>query len=498
MSIQGINCQRCNTPLKIDQSLIGLSNAQQKLLIGRKSEDNEHIAVEDANQFIPPDRLLLYNKINQKGKKPIFERNFTSLRNNTDTHDEEENEDNDGEEEEEEEDIGEEEAGDDDEYNSGLVDSNSFVLLPASNKHPDHENEQLLHDPKTISQRINTLNRIFEILSSNQDVDHPLCLECSDLLVENFKLKFDQNQKEKDSFLGFLRKLKSQENAFDGPELDSRLSTSVEEYHELRDIEKVKLDELRDLERTKLDLDKDLLQLEREYDQLTTIELSDVLRIKNQTDLDLESKTNELEKAKASYQMSLDQLDRLRNLNIYTSVFSISFDKNTNDYGTINGFRLGYKVPWAENNAALGQTVLLLVFLLNRFEINLIDYKLIPMGSQSHIIKISTRSDEPESHVKHKSKTILDLYTTNEFSLGKLFNFNKLDVSMIALLDILSQVISKLLEVDPDIVLPYPISAKKDTIGGKSIRVTSNSEWTLSCKFLLTNLNWLLSYSSVH
>ena len=86
------------------------------------------------------------------------------------------------------------------------------------------------------------------------------------------------------------------------------------------------------------------------------------------------------------------------------------------------------------------------------------------MGSQSQIIKISKNNSS--THQPHK--TILNLYSTNDFSLGKLFNFNKLDVAMIALLDILSQIESKLLAIDEEMELPYTISSKRDSIGGRA------------------------------
>ena len=48
-----------------------------------------------------------------------------------------------------------------------------------------------------MSTRIKTLNKIFAILSNNQEVDHPLSEDCAKLLIENYQLKFDQSQKEK-------------------------------------------------------------------------------------------------------------------------------------------------------------------------------------------------------------------------------------------------------------------------------------------------------------
>ena len=160
-----------------------------------------------------------------------------------------------------------------------------------------------------------------------------------------------------------------------------------------------------------------------------------------------------MEQSKAAYDVQLDHIDKLRNLNIYTRIFHISCDSQ-DKFATINGFRLGHKIIWPEINAALGQIVLLLVFLIKRLKLDLKNYKLVPMGSQSQIIKFSAK-DAVDGTTK--SKTILNLYSSDEFSLGKLFNFNKLDVAMIALLDIVSLIEAKVLSIDQEIELPYKI-----------------------------------------
>ncbi|RCK58880.1 Autophagy-related protein 6 [Candida viswanathii] len=200
-----------------------------------------------------------------------------------------------------------------------------------------------------------------------------------------------------------------------------------------------------------------------------------IFSVEEQLQLELNEKNKKLEQSKAAYDVQLDHIDKLRNLNIYNQIFNISAIVKT------------------KINAALGQIVLLLVFLIKRLNLKLTSYKLVPLGSQSQIIKFNSHENDDGSG---KSKTVLNLYSSDEFSLGKLFNFNKLDVALIALLDIVSIIEHKLLTIDPEIVLPYKI--QKDTIGGKSIRVTSNSDWTSSCKFLLTNLNWILTFVSVH
>lgn len=496
-------CQKCKNRLFLDESLEKLTSAQSNLLTQIISEPDKHAKESSSvnpELFIPSNRLELYKEINKSNPQPIITKNVTDNAN---------------------------------ELPSSLNSNYSYVFISDEESSPGDKvtkkkSNEVKEQPKetvsspiddpssTISGRINTLNHIFQVLSTNQEIDHPLCSDCSQLLVENFKLKFDQSQREKDYYLTFLKKLKERDGIVSAKinpdEIDSKLMQAMNEYEKLQQEEQDKITELKQLEQTKKELDQQLIDLNHEFTKLKKFELNKVLELKNNLSLELRMKSNKLEQSKSLYQMHLNNLDRLRTLNIYNKFFDISFDKN-DEYGTINGFRLGHKVPWSEMNAAFGQIVLLLTFLMKRLELNLANYRLVPMGSKSQIIKISythreesmdpnTPEPAPSSEVSNgervKLKTVLNLYSSNEFSLGKLFNFNKLDVSMIALLDILAHIEAKLVNLDPEIELPYAISRKRDSIGGKSIRVTSNSEWSYSCKYLLTNLNWILAYTSAH
>lgn len=530
-------CQRCANPIELTDSLLNLNTVQVNLLRdhhmskfkdeyhphnnpnlegshdnGEKDDDDL-----DPTQFISSDKLEFYNKVSQNHQKngshkPIIYRDdLTSAEN----------------------------ANDNVVSVSTSLTSNSFVMLSDENdddsksheglhnNYPDYEEDHGNlhmdeHHPGSISTRLRILHRIFEILSNNNEIDHPLCQDCANLLIENYKLKFDQSQREKDYYLNFLKKLRDQGQQVkqDEIEIDSKLTLAIREFEELKMQETTKLNELKQLEETKEKLEAQLNQLKQGYSELESHELKDLLNLRNDLELDLTSNVNKLDQIKSQYQVHLNHLDKLRNFNIYNSFFQISCDAS-NKFGTINGFRLGYKVPWSEINSGLGQVVLLLIFLLKRLDLKLVNYKLIPLGSQSQIIKISSHeeslhhnqqqlqpvssnnhSNESDSRVKKddrgRTKTVLNLYSSNEFSLGKLFNFNKFDISMIALLDVLSQIQDKITQLDHELELPYKISPKKDAIGGKSIRVTSNGEWTDSCKFLLTNLNWILAYTSVH
>lgn len=464
-------CQNCKAPIALDNSLRNLSRAQTSFLLSKAGKASQPSPL-SPNRYIPQDRLKLAQQVAQNGthdavisqdySKPLELTSYDSQKSYVFLSDAED------------------------------TDGNTNEDSDATNDRRDIHGEDQLPD----FSKINSLNQVFHILSTNEDVSHPMCGECSHLLTTNYKLKFDLSQREKESYVAFLKKLKEAESSLtvsDGA-LDGKLSESHGEYLQLKKLEEEKLEELQALETNHEELTLQLGELEAELKKLNSHELNDIIKLKNSLSMELNLKQQKLDQAKSRYQKHLGHLDQLRALNIYTKLFDILFDKQ-DSYGRINGYRLGYRVPWPEINMALGQVVLLLTFLKKRFDLTLDSYKLVPMGSKSYLVKQGTISHE-ETGERTKTNSVLQLYSSNEFTLGKLFNFNKVDVSMIALLDILSQLAAKLVTLDEELVLPYEISPKHDTIGGKSIRVTSNGQWTESCRYLLIDLNWLLTYAS--
>lgn len=496
------HCQKCSIPIKLDESLLRLSPAQLNLLINKNHNHTNDISNNailnslDYKDFIGRDKVQLYEAVNTSPIKSLHYRNLIESDSETDTDE---------------------------------LSSNSYVVLSDEDEPEIKITQSKRTKPNqeenhSILSRIKALNNIFEMLSSNQDIQHPLSQDCATLLIENYKLKFDQSQREKEQYLSFLKKLK--EKDFGDIDLDLKINEGATALEKLTEEEKLKLEELAQLEEVKKELEKELEKSKEELGNLNKNDLTDLFKLKNLLQLDLDTQVNKLEQFKASYKMHLNHLDKLRNLNIYSEIFNISFNKE-DKHSTINGFRLGYRIVGSEINAALGQIVLLLIFLVKRLKVKLDSYVLIALGSQSKIIKWSASNVSSANGVSNttgtrtsnvmanptdgagsngtsangtshpnKTKTVLNLFTSNEFSLGKLFNFNKLDVAMIALLDVVSQIEAQVCSIDPEIELPYKISPKKDHIGGKSIRFTSNNEWTEGCTFLLTNLNWVLSYTS--
>lgn len=469
------HCQQCHAPIKLDESLKNLSQAHRELLVNkatRASKPPRRLSKE----HIPQDRLDVLNQaLDDIRENPTSTevQNFSDL-------------------------VSEPIVG------SAGSDGSAHSFVYVSDHNDDDESdhnevpEEKAEEQLPDFSRIKSLDQVFHILSTNQDVSHPMCGDCAKLLTNSYKHKFDQSQREKEAYLSFLKKLKEREaddKAAEG-HVAGKIAESIEELKGLRQLEDEKLTELQELEATHELLNSELDELEESLRQLNEQDLNKVLAMRNDLTMRLSEKNDDLDQARSLYQQHLNHVDRLRSLNIFSRLFSILFS-DTDKWGRINGFRLGYKVPLAEINAALGQIVLMLVFLQKRLDVVVTSYELVPLGSKSYIVKHS-RKPPTEDGVRPKTTSVLQLFSTNEFTLGKLFNFNKLDVSMIALLDIVSHFETKMVSSDEELAFPYRISPKHDSIGGKSIRVTSNDEWTDACRYLLIDLNWLLTYASTH
>ena len=461
-------CGDCETPVKLDDSLKRLNRSQLNSLINAKQNKNDQLNDLNPEDYISAEKMELYNRL-PKQDKPIHYKSY----------------------------LDSEDEDSEDETNFHLSDSsdiNSYLVIEEEEveQHNDHADEEEFE--LRLSSRIKVLENIFNILSNTQDIEHPLSEDCANLLLENYQLKFDQSQKEKDQYLSFLKKLKMQDqklNLYENGELKGHLEDDIEpllnEFRSLIKLEHERLSELKSLEATRSDLETQLRKNKEELSSINNNQINDILKLRNELQLDLGDRQTKLDQLKASYNIHLNHIDNLSNSNIYKLMFDIKIDDK---YGKINGFRIGYKIVLPEVNAALGQIVLLLTLITKRLDLRLKNYKLVPMGSQSHIVKFT----DSEDGTRHKK--ILNLYSSDEFTLGRLFNFNKMDVAMIALLEVVALIEMQLKRIDSELELPYKIY--KDTIGGKSIRVTANSEWTQSCKNLLTCLNWVLTFISAN
>ena len=112
------------------------------------------------------------------------------------------------------------------------------------------------------------------------------------------------------------------------------------------------------------------------------------------------------------------------------------------------------------------------------------------MGSASRIEKV-------ESHHGEQTRvSSLELFSSGDLPLARMFVHRKFDHAMVAFLDCLRQMGEYVESQDSNVKMPYTIN--KDKIGDACIRLAFKQDeaWTKACKYTLTCAKFLLAYAS--
>eukprot|EP00070_Physeter_catodon_P047980 XP_028354874.1 beclin-1 isoform X7 [Physeter catodon] len=227
--------------------------------------------------------------------------------------------------------------------------ANSFTLIGEASDGGTMEN---------LSRRLKVTGDLFDIMSGQTDVDHPLCEECTDTLLDQLDTQLNVTENECQNYKHCLEILE-QMNEDDSEQLQMELKElALEEerlIQELEDVEKNRQIVAENLEKVQAEaerLDQEEAQYQREYSEFKRQQL--------ELDDELKSVENQMRYAQM-------QLDKLKKTNVFNATFHIW---HSGQFGTINNFRLGrlpsVPVEWNEINAAWGQTVLLLHALANK------------------------------------------------------------------------------------------------------------------------------------
>ncbi|XP_067825008.1 beclin-1 [Heptranchias perlo] len=351
--------------------------------------------------------------------------------------------------------------------------ANSFTLIGEASDGGTMEN---------LSRRLKVTSDLFDIMSGQTDVDHPLCEECTDTLLDQLDQQLNVTENECQNYKNCLEILE-QMNEEDEEQL-------LEELKALNSEEDLLIQELENVEVKRKKVADDLATVRAETDRLNQDEAqyqreySEFKRLQLELDDELKSVDNQMRYAQI-------QLDKLKKTNVFNATFHIW---HSGQFGTINNFRLGrlpsVPVEWNEINAAWGQTVLLLHSLANKMELRFQRYRLVPYGNHSYLESLTDRAKE------------LPLYCSGGL---RFFWDNKFDHAMVAFLDCVQQFKEEVEKGDTGFCLPYRMDVEKGKIedtggsgGSYSIKTQFNSEeqWTKALKFMLTNLKWGLAWVS--
>jgi beclin 1 len=352
---------------------------------------------------------------------------------------------------------------------------------------------------KAMSNHAETANKLFEILTARSDIDHPICTECTDLLVDGLQKRLEVATKERDAFVGFLKQAKAEVPT------EEEIRESQEALMRAQEEEAEAIKELEKLEKERAEVEEEIAALEEESRELD-IKEQEFWSSRNEFAMKLSEFQNERDSVNTKYDHDSQQLQKLQRTNVYNDTFCISHDGN---FGTINGLRLGrlssVPVDWTEINAAWGHTMLLLATVAEKLGYQFQGYRLRPIGSTSRIEKL----DYPSPSASHNGSamkkadpkiSVLELHSSGDLPLGLTFMHRRFDNAMVAFLECLRQ-LGEFVEVQtanpgPSLKLPYEI--KKDKIGDISIKlgVAQDDAWSKACKFTLTCCKFLLAHAS--
>lgn len=356
------------------------------------------------------------------------------------------------------------------------------------------------------------INKLFEIMSARSDIDHPVCVECTEMLVEGLQKKLENTTKERNIYAEYLKQQQA-----DLPS-EEDLAASKKALEKAQRDEKAAFESLLRLEKQKEELDMEMFALEEESRALDTEEEL-FWRERNAFSSKLSEFQSERDSINSKFDHDSQQLLKLQRANVYNDTFSIHHDGN---FATINGLRLGRQsavpVDWPEINAAWGQSLLLVVTVADKLGYKFENYEPLPMGSTSKIIRYDhpspsssrlapQRSGPPPAPKKH----VLELFSSGDLPLNLLWH-RKFDTAMVAFLELVRQLglyvqnqTKATAERDgyttPPLALPYKIEGDKigeDRIGHYSIKLGMNNDesWTKACKFVLTCCKFLIAHAS--
>ncbi|KAI0665953.1 APG6-domain-containing protein [Trametes maxima] len=340
---------------------------------------------------------------------------------------------------------------------------------------PPHPN------PSPLSHHLRSSLRLFNLLSSRTDLDHPLCAECTHILLSTLTRQLDETKKERDGYIAFEKEVKKEKER-EGSGVN-RLEAEAK-IERLKEEERLAVEQLKGAEREHQQLEEELQNLEREEKALEEEE-AEFLRQHNAHLLKSAEQASQLAALRAAYAADSATLDKLERTNVYNDAFCIGHD---GVFGTINGLRLGrvpgVPVEWAEINAAWGQTLLLLYTVARKLDFTFENYRLVPMGSFSRIEK--TTGD----------KATYELYGSGDLHFGRLLHNRRFDFAMVAFLDCLKQLMDYVKSQDPQVDFPHQVV--KDKIGEASVKQQFSQEeaWTRALRHVLLALKILLKWTT--
>jgi beclin 1 len=113
--------------------------------------------------------------------------------------------------------------------------------------------------PSPLSHHLRSTARLFNLLSAGTEIDHPLCAECTQILLTTLQRQLDETKKERDGYIAFDKEVRKER------EKDAQGLTKEEadkKVEKLKTEERLAIEQLKEAERERQQLDEELRLLE--------------------------------------------------------------------------------------------------------------------------------------------------------------------------------------------------------------------------------------------
>ncbi len=131
-------------------------------------------------------------------------------------------------------------------------------------------------NPSPLSHHLRSTQRLLNLLSSRTDVDHPLCAECTHILLSNLTRQLEETKKERDGYIAFEKEAKKEkEREKEG----LTLQEAERKVLRLKEDERIAMEQLLEAEREREQLAEEMRSLEVEEKALEEEEEECVLVI---------------------------------------------------------------------------------------------------------------------------------------------------------------------------------------------------------------------------
>jgi beclin 1 len=116
-------------------------------------------------------------------------------------------------------------------------------------------------NPSPLSHHLRSTQRLFNLLSTRTDIDHPLCAECTQILLTSLQRQLDETKKERDGYIAFEREVRKEKER-EGQGMSK--AEAEKKIEKLKAEERVAIEQLKEAERERAELEAELKALAAE------------------------------------------------------------------------------------------------------------------------------------------------------------------------------------------------------------------------------------------